>query len=136
MKLNEILDKKVDYEVVKSSSSVFHTRAEINGRIINFGAVEEGPGEWEIEFNEKADGKITYAATGSGGELEVFAMVKASTEEFVQRYKPRVMMFTSDKDGTGRSKLYDKLAKKFKIPGYTYLKGGTDKHDIFTFVEI
>jgi hypothetical protein len=137
MKLDEILNKKIDYEVVRSSGSVFHTQAEINGRTINFGAVEEGNGEWELEFNEKKNGRNTYVATGSGGELEVFSMVKASIEEFVQRYHPRVMFFTADKeDGkTTRADLYDRLAKRFKIPGYTYKRIKDEKHDVFSFVE-
>lgn len=125
MKLNEVLDKKVDYEVVKARGGVFHTQAEINGRIIDFSAIEEMDGEWEISFGEKnGTGKTSYGVTGSGGELEVLSMVKDSMLEFVQRYQPERMYFTADKENEKdtRARVYERMIKKFNVPGYKFNK--------------
>lgn len=139
MKLTEILNKKVDYEVERASGTLFHTRAEIGGRIINFAAVEEAFGEWELSFGEMTATRATYAKTGSGNELEVFAMVKDSILEFISRNAPDVMYFTADKEGkkekNNRAELYDRLIKRFKIPGYKYSREKGDLHDRFLFVK-
>jgi hypothetical protein len=135
MLLNEILDSKMDYEVKAERDDTFMTSMQIGERTIRFVAAEESPGEWEISFHEIKNGKRTYDLTKNGDELKVFSMVIASTKEFVQRYTPRVIMFTADKEGNVRGQLYDRLSKKFKLPGYTYQKAGTDKHEVFTFVK-
>lgn len=127
MKLTEILNKKVDYEVVKSTSDTFKTRATIGDREIVFTAypVEDGEGteSWEITFGEKLkNGMTTFDQTGSGNELEVFSMVKDSIMEFINIYSPQTITFTADKDNNGaknnRAELYSKLISKFKAPNY------------------
>lgn len=138
MKLNEILNKKIDYEVVRAVGTLFHTQATINDREIHFSAIDEEDGSWELSFGEKkAGGKVSYGKTGSGGELEVFSMVKASIEEFVQRYQPEQMHFTADKDGdekgNTRADVYERLMKRFKIPGYSFKRVKRDNHDWFLF---
>lgn len=138
MKLNEILNKKIDYEVIHETSGMFKTSAIIGNRTIIFIAIEEEPGNWELSFGEKiSNGKTTYDKTGSGSELEVFSMVKSSIEEFIQRYSPPTMFFTADKDQVDtevnvRSAVYDRLIKRFNIPGYKYTRLQTKTHDLFT----
>ena len=141
MKLNEILNKKVDYEVVKATSTLFQTRAEINGRTINFGAVA-GYGDmddtWEIQFAEKVEGgKPTYKKTGSGKELEVFSFIKDSITEFVSRYHPEKMDFTADKEGhdDNRADTYERLLKRFKIPGYEFERENHDGASVFSITK-
>lgn len=146
MKLNEILNKKIDYEVVRADNGVFHTRAEIGGRIINFSAISSDHDDnWEIQFNEKnaKEKQPTYARSGSGKELEVFSMVKDSIMELISRYHPATMYFTADKEheGDNRANAYERLIKRFKIPGYSYQRQevpdreGSQGYSDFTIVK-
>lgn len=126
MKLNELMNSKVDYEVVKAHGGVFHTQAKINGRIIDFSAIEEMDGEWEIAFGEKNEnGKTSYGLTGGGAAAEVLAMVKDSILEFVERYQPEKMYFTADKDNgkDSRARVYERMIRRFNIPSYKYSTG-------------
>jgi len=138
MKLYELMDTKVDYEVIKARGGVFHTEATIGGRVIAFAAIEEMDGEWEISFGEKKEGsKTAYGLTGSGAAPEVLAMVKASMLEFVERYQPEKMYFTADKenDKDNRARVYDRMIKRFNIPSYKYMKGDFGAATRFTLTK-
>jgi len=137
MKLNEIMNSKVDYEVVKARGGVFHTQAEIGGRIIDFAAIEEMDGEWEISFGEKKGAKTAYGLTGSGAAPEVLAMVKDSMLEFVERYQPEKMYFTADKEGDkdNRARVYERMIKRFNIPSYKYSTNDSGKSIRFTLTK-
>ena len=126
MKLNEILNKKIDYEVVKATASSFITLAKIGERHIKFMATNCDEGEWDVMFAEtNSEGKEgTFKLTNSGNELEVFSMVKDSISELITRYYPESIAFTASKDSaTGkdnRADAYERLLKRFKAPGYTF----------------
>jgi len=126
MLLKEILNKNVIYDIVKQNASTFSTMARIGSRDIKFTASINTDDEWAVEFTEyqanDRHSKGTYKKTGSGNELEVFSMIKASIEEFIELYNPKEIYFTSEKsnDSDSRSKLYDRMMSRFKIPGYTY----------------
>jgi hypothetical protein len=137
MRLSEILNRSVDYEVVRATGGMFKTHAVINQREITFTAEEEQPGEWLISFKERdQQGVDTYGKTGSGGELQVFSMVKNSISEFVSRYQPDVMSFTSEHDqGDNRSGLYAALLSRFKLPGYVTQRDVGSSHDDFKLVK-
>jgi hypothetical protein len=138
MKLNELMNSKIDYEVIKAHGGVFHTRAEIGGRIIDFSAIEEMDGEWEIAFGEKnGNGKTSYGLTGSGAAPEVLAMVKDSLLEFVERYQPEKMYFTADKDDdkNTRARVYERMIKRFNIPSYKYKSGSFGESIRFTLTK-
>lgn len=137
MKLNELLNSKVRYEVIEDSSYTFATRAKIGDRYIVFYAGDQsGEGRWEIEFKEaktdKLMGKSTFDLTGSGNELEVFAMVKDSIKELIATRKPEQIGFIADKaDGSSRAQMYERLLKKFTPPGYEFERKDEDKHALF-----
>lgn len=139
MLVQEILNKKTDYEVIRASSNAFRAKAEINGRTIMFSAEDEDEsGEWGIAFSEiDSKGRRTYKQTGSGGELEVFSMIKDCMLEFVERYQPAMMKFTADKDNGAdtRANAYERLIKRFNVPGYTYKRTKQDNHDDFVFIK-
>jgi hypothetical protein len=148
MLIKELLNKKVDYEVDKQTANTFSTSATIGGRIIKFVADRADSDDWDIEFAEHTDEndrKGTYKLSGSGNELEVFAMIKDSILELIQRYHPARLIFTADKDnGSGkRGDTYERLIKRFKIPGYSYdrseeshgfIGGKAAMHDQFVIV--
>jgi hypothetical protein len=125
MLVKELLDKKVPFEVIQDDDSIFATSAKIGNRYIIFFAGMEEEGEWEIEFKESKDNPRmggTYDLTGSGNELAVFSMIKDSIKELIARHKPKMIVFTASKsDGSSkRADTYERLLKKFVVPGYTF----------------
>lgn len=141
--LKEILNTKVDFEVILDDGSYFKTRAEIGDRTIVVYARDIGEGNWEVRFKEVAPGgRSSHCVTGSGDELKVFSMVKDSIFELVKRYDPNSIMFTAEKDDDAasrhtRAELYDKLSKKFKIPNYRYVRTGKGYDtEYFSFIKM
>jgi hypothetical protein len=129
MKIFELLDTKVQYEVVRHTATSFWTRAEIGGREIEFRAVKNDEGDgWEIMFAERTpkhlyrNGKpighnLSYAATGKGSALSVGTMVVDSLREFIDTYKPQSIDFTAEKSEPAREKIYARAMSKF-FPEY------------------
>lgn len=120
MLISEVLNSKVPYEVVDSSSTKFSTLAKVGTREMAFVAHQahghdEHPADvWEVEFSEidpKKSWGATYDLTGSGSEFQAFSFVRASLLEFVQRYYPHVIYFTADKPAGSnkRAELYTKI---------------------------
>lgn len=134
MLINEILDRKVKYTILKDGDSQIKAQATINGRTIIFYGEETWHGIWEVAFGEKEEGDddITYKKTGNGGELEVFSMVKELTLELVKKHSPRKITFQAAKDVKGnRGNLYARLIDRFKVPGYKIERKSGDKRDDF-----
>lgn len=114
MLVAEIMNTAPKYEVVRETATVFMTQAEIGGRNVKFMGEEEGDGIWGISFVEKTEkGNHTIDATGSGAEFKVFAFVKASIGEMIERYQPAAITFTAAKSEPARSKIYRRLLAKF-----------------------
>lgn len=126
MLINELLDKKIDYEVIEDEDYVFATSAKIGERFIIFYAgCEDDDGVWEIEFKESKNNKhngTTFDLTGSGNEFQVFSMVKDSIKELVSKHHPKSIVFTASKTNgsSKRADAYERLLKRFTIPGYTF----------------
>ena len=138
--LDEILNSKVEYEVVKDGRDTFSTKAKVGERIIHF-AIERdddgppGADSWEAVFwetNLQGNG-MKFNATGSGDELQVFAMVSDALKQFVAQRKPEKIFFSADKKGDDatRASLYDRLVRRFKAPGYEYERVTKPHKDIF-----
>jgi hypothetical protein len=140
MKLDELLNSKVPYDVVKEGAGLFKTQAKIGERFITFSAslAEDEENAWDVAFYESKDFWTPYTAarTGSGDELKVFSMVIASFKEFLDRYHPEVISFTADKEGDSdvRAKLYSRMAAKY-LNGWIgrEVKHGNTTH--FTYVK-
>lgn len=127
MLISELLNTKCHYSIVRASDDIFKTTAEINGRTIVFTAEAYDDDKWEIAFSEVSkSGKFTFGLSKSGGELEVFSMVRDSIKELIQRYHPRAFFFTADsgkedtEEKNSRAELYKRLSKRFVPSGYTY----------------
>lgn len=101
MNLQELLDSKVDYKIEDDSSARFHATAEINGRIIGVFFYADPGDRWELIFAEKnkknKEIPWSHAASGSGGELKVFSLVKNLFAEFLKRRKPKEIFCSSTK---------------------------------------
>lgn len=137
MKLLELFQKKGEFELTKQSSSRFQTKAKINNRVIVFDAVENvsnDAAEWDISFGEIIQSKkyATAELTGSGGELEVLAMVKDSILEFIKRYHPNAIHFTAAKEDRARASVYERMLKRLMPSGWEFSKDDTkDDYDVF-----
>lgn len=139
MKLHEILDRKIEKEVVKDNEEVYRTKARIGDRIINFVADldDEEEDEWAVVFWETdLDGNgLKFDVTGGGKELGVFSMVKSSMMELIKKRNPKIIFFSAEKGkGSGRSELYDRLIRRFKLPNYEYEKRTEHMNDHFYLV--
>jgi len=137
MLLAEILNKKVEFEITNSGRKDFNTEAVIGNRKIMFDAESDNGLSWDVVFYERDlnshPASRSYSVTGSGKELEVFSMVKDSLLELIKQKNPDEISFTADKKGgnTTRADLYDRLVKRFKVPGYSYTRDTSSSNDYF-----
>jgi len=116
--LSEVFNSNVRATLVKNNANAFIVKAEIGNRIIKFTAAG-GSGDWEIDFVEQSPEKgDTFGKTGSGNELQVFSFVIDCIKEVIAIHQPDRVSFTSDKSDVNRTKLYARIGKKVKIPGY------------------
>lgn len=122
--LNEVFTSNVSSEVVRATSDLYTTKATIGGRVIVFNASQydddEGKSIWEIDFTEyEKDGTgTTFRKTGSGNELQVFSFVIESIKDLISSYHPDQLTFTSHKADDNRTKLYQRMLNRIKVPGY------------------
>lgn len=117
MKIQELLDSSVQYDVLKKTAQLFATRAVIAGREIRFIASADGD-LWDIQFMETSGHQAKYGKTGAGGEFEVASFVTDSLKEFVQTYHPAEIVFSAEKDqGENRARVYAKIAARV-LKGY------------------
>lgn len=138
MLITEILDQKVEFDVKVDTANEFTVDAIINDRVIRFTATDEfGQGQWDMVFGElKNKGRIDYKASGNGGELQVFSMVKSAIEMLIKKRKPLQIIFAADKREGNRVKLYTKMFTRFKVPGYTFeADNGDTYHAMFTLTK-
>jgi hypothetical protein len=134
----EAFDTPVAGRITTASNSMFKTRAQIGGRSILFNAAmthgQEGQEVWEVNFVEHTPGKgTTFGKTGSGNEMAVFSFVIDSLKEFVARYAPSIVEFSSSKGDENRSKLYQRMISRGMVPGYKLVNMVSGpQNDVFT----
>jgi hypothetical protein len=139
--VKESFDSQVQGKLVRATNDLFTTRATIGNRDIIFNATcylpdeQRKNGSWEIEFTEKTVGNTTYGKSGSGNEMQVFSFVIESIKELIARYTPLEIQFSSHKADGNRTKLYQRMAARIKLPGYKLMpidSSGVDDHFTFT----
>ena len=122
--ITEVFTSNVSSEVVRATSDLYTTKATIGGRVIVFNASQydddEGKSVWEIDFTEyEKDGTgTTFRKTGSGNELQVFSFVIESIKDLISSYHPDQLTFISHKADDNRTKLYQRMLNRIKVPGY------------------
>jgi hypothetical protein len=133
--ITESFDSQVQRTIIRATESHFATRATINDRIITVRASSFDEGDqkiWEVLFTSTKDGKTTVKKTGERGELQVFSFVIETIKELIARYQPDRIEFTSSKADENRTKLYNRMANRIKLPGYHPAKvvigDGTDDY--------
>ena len=122
--ITEVFTSNVSSEVVRATPDLYTTKATIGGRVIVFNAAqfenEHGESIWEIDFVEYEKNGIdaTFGKTGSGSELQVFSFVIESIKDLIATYHPDELIFTSSKADKNRTKLYQRMMNRVKVPGY------------------
>lgn len=122
--LNEVFTSNVPGQLVRSTSDLYTTKAIIGGRTIVFNAAqfenEHGESIWEMDFVEYEKNGVgaTFGKTGSGSELQVFSFVIESIKDLIATYHPDELLFTSSKADKNRTKLYQRMLNRVKVPGY------------------
>ena len=122
--LNEVFTSNVSGQLVRATSDLYTTKAIIGGRTIVFNAAqfenERGESIWEMDFVEYEKNGIgaTFGKTGSGSELQVFSFVIESIKDLIATYHPDKLIFTSSKADKNRTKLYQRMLNRIKVPGY------------------
>lgn len=146
MKLfSEAFNSKVPYEVVKHWSDIFKAEAEIPGTgkiVFSASKLQDEAGDeiWEVIFSKSSGFKQTYDKTNDGKAFEVMSFVRDAMLEFISRYQPHRIEFTSDKDDGGssaRTGVYKRMLErlgggKYKIE----IKSRGNKGDVFVLTKI
>lgn len=117
--ISETFTSNVPYDVVRATNDLFTTKANVNNRNIIFNAEAndesvdlESNVVWEVNFYEKTVGNMTYGKSGSGGEMKVFSFIIDSLKELISRYSPETVRFSSHKNDSNRSTLYQRMISK------------------------
>ena len=120
-KLSELFTSGSEITVVKAKPDLFATRsAVLNNRVVVFMAAQDDPETWTIDFHEKGPKGVTYKKSGSGKEVDVFNFIIKSVQEFVSRYQPENVSFSSEKSDQNRTNLYKRMVARINriAPGY------------------
>jgi hypothetical protein len=100
---------------------------------------EFDPGEtWEVDFGiATQNGHTQYQLTQTGNAFEVLAAVQQCCLKLIQMHPAiQQIMFTGDKGEGSRTKLYDRLVRSLKIPGWKGSKEVGGFRDFYYFSRI
>lgn len=144
MKLTEILDRGVQFEVEHNTKDLYVARFAIGKRQILFYANSDGDeNEWNIVFgevkypdDESRSADLNYGKTGSGKEFKVFATLKNILEKFIRTKHPKAIKFSAEKtDGANRSRIYAKMFQR-NLPSGWKLEKHDDMNDSTVFFQM
>lgn len=144
MKLTEILDRGVQFEVEHNTKDLYVARFTIGKRQILFYANSDGDeNEWNIVFgevkypdDESRSADLDYGKTGSGKEFKVFATLKNILEKFIRTKHPKAIKFSAEKtDGANRSRIYAKMFQR-NLPSGWKLEKHDDMNDSTVFFQM
>lgn len=134
MILLELLDTTPNFEILLDKSGIFEVRSKIGKRTIDFNAFQskivlDNKVKWGVEFIENG---YDYKLTGSGNEFKVFAFIKKCMEMLIEKHKPDIITFLSDKGDKSRTELYKRLLNKFLTSyNFTIIDVETSESDYF-----
>lgn len=132
MKLLEIFDKAVPFEVVVNTDDSWAAEFTSNKRLITFDAEKFDHNVWHVQFVENLN---QVKLTGSGKQFEVLRTIKDIMMAFVEEKDPKGIEFLSS--GRGRSKAYAHMLQRFVPPGYSFEKHSDDSlvDDMFMIIK-
>lgn len=148
MRLDEILNKALPFNIDDNSEGVFAASFKAGKREIKFFAQNEGAqdgydeGVWDIVFGEKIIDdagleKLSYEKTGGGKEFAVFATLKAILEKFIKACNPEIIEFSAEKtDGANRANAYARMFKKNLPKGWSLQRDDGPAHSPVYFMMV
>src|SRR5574343_216690 len=117
MKLDEIMNRKSTYEVIRATPGGFRTSKDIGDHTLVFIASldEDSDNVWQVAFFYRDGTKLSAEPTANFKAGEVLSFVGASLEEFIDRYAPETIVYSIDKSDFGekRNSVYARLFQKF-----------------------
>lgn len=124
MKILEVLEHALPYKWVREDEkfymvAMFQLENGLQYEVAFY--IESDDVTWELMFNQISTGKIKSDITGTGGEFQVFATVKAIVEDFINKVNPQAIAFSAKEKS--RVKLYDKFALLFRRAGWQLERG-------------
>lgn len=75
------------------------------------------PTAWSIQFTAGPGFGVKHA-TGTGGEMQVFATIMEITKQFIEKLNPQAVEFSSSTKEPSREPLYRRLLKMFGQQGW------------------
>lgn len=120
MKLLELFDSKVKYEIQDKSPGRFFVTSQVGDREIGVFFYRDSGNIWEIIFAQRSKNSESWshALTGSGEEFKVFSLVKSALDDFLKRYRNQVdVLYCTANKTSNRAQIYEKMLKKVK--GFT-----------------
>lgn len=74
----------------------------------------------------------TQAKTGEGDAIKIFSTVGNEINDFVKKYKPKIIAFTGSEDGMSRIKLYDRIIDRWMhMPVFFDYTDLTNRQDLW-----
>lgn len=144
VQLDELMDSDVKGVVVTNNDKDYITKAHIGDRDIVVNGYYAGKkfwnGEerdvWDVQFSEERDGEWTYDLTNSGEELKVFSFVLRSIGDLLKEKSPFYLTFSASKSNSSRSRLYERLLKRFLPKGYKFSSRDADNEIRFLIQKV
>lgn len=125
MSLKESLDKAYNYKITTKGKDLFEAKFRTDDNIeYLYSAIYEVMWDsWDIIFS--AGEFDAEDITGYGNQFRVFATIAKITDEFIRKYKPKVITFSAKEPS--RQKLYTRFAKMIASKyNYKVKKTGRD----------
>lgn len=140
MLITELLNTPAQIVVTNNSKEAVTMSFILRGITYTFEAINDtwanDIGEtWEVAFGiPKQNNKVEYSLTQTGNAFEVLAAVQQCCLKLIQLHPDiQQIVFTGDKGEASRTKLYDRLIKSLKIPGWTGSKEEGGFKDFYFF---
>lgn len=126
MLINEVFDSQAQVRVVAHNNDVVEMEFSVDDMEFAFFAtneswLEDEPVVWNVEFGlRNADtGNVEYQLTRTGSAYRVLSAVQQCINKLMQIH-PSIqrLVFTADPSEKSRVKLYTRLVKSLKVPGW------------------
>ena len=120
MRINELFDRPVEWELATSRSDVYEYEFRLEDKLYYVDFEDPVDGVWRFNFGFMSGGEGQTGIMGTGYEYEVFSTVIEIVQDFLQRVNPNGLMFTAKE--LSRKKLYNRMIKR--VPGNYKIASG------------
>lgn len=141
MLLNEIFDSNTNIRVSSSTADVITMDFNVGDMEFSFTGInetgdEDPPESWSVEFGLRRGGAVEHNLTQTGKAFQVLGAVQQCVIKMLtMRSTIGRIVFTAEKSEGSRVKLYDRLLRSLKIPGWTSDKVDGGWRNFYIFVK-